>query len=145
MDSTILLLGSGDIDATGTSANFTVPVNLRLDPKGIYYAAIIDISFSNPGATFNSVIVTCDLVQDQIIGQNYLPIIYKTRPMTTEKDATDPSTDVYYEKENPTLQWREIERHGSVNNIKITIAESDGTPVPNDKFSLLQLIIKRIG
>lgn len=145
MDSIILILGSGDVNATGTAGEFTVPVSgLKLDPKGEYYAALIDVSFSNPGATNNSIFVTCDLVENQRIGQNYSPILYKTKPMIVERDPTKTTTLVYYEKENPTLQWRKVERHQTINNIRITISESDGTPIPNDKFSLVQLMIKRL-
>lgn len=145
MDSIILILGSGDINAIGNSSDFTIPISsLTLDPSGIYYAAIIDASFANPGATYNSVFITCDVIENQMIGQNYLPLLYKTEPMTKIIDPTDPATGIIYVKENPTLQWRKVERHGSINQIRITISESNGTPIPSDKFSLIQLMIRRV-
>ena len=139
----ILILPSGSIDAVGNSGDYTLPISLDLDPKGEYECALIDCSFSNPGSTGNSVFITVDFIENQQIGNNHYQILYKTQPMTKEVIVGDSTTETYYEKEHGTIiPWRRVTKH-SINNIRVTIHESDGTPVPNTKYSMIQLIIKR--
>ena len=141
----LLILPSGANQTIGTSYDYTIPTQLDLDPEGIYECALVDCSFSNPGATGNSVFITIDFIERQQIGNDFFPILYKTRPMTSEVVQGDPTTETYYEKEIGTIQqWRRIIKH-NINNIRVTIYESDGTPIPTTKYSMVQIIVQRIG
>lgn len=140
----MLILPSGSEEAIGTSYDYTLPLSLDLDPERKYECALVDCSFSNPGATGNSVFINLDFIENQQIGHNYYPILYKTKPMTSEVVVGDPTTETYYEKEIGTIQqWRTINRH-SINNVRITIYESNGTPIPTTKYSMVQIVIREI-
>ena len=80
----------------------------------------------------------------QQVGNDFAPILYKTKPMTQQVISGEPATEIYYEKENGTIQqWRRLNKH-SINNIRVKIQESTGTPIPNTKFSIIQILIRRI-
>jgi hypothetical protein len=140
----LIILPSGATEAIGFSYDYTIPLNLDLDPEKNYEAALIDCSFSNPGPTGNSVFINIDFIENQQLGHNYYPILYKTRPMTSEIIVGDPTTETYYEKENGSIiQWRKIIKH-SINNVRVTIYESNGTPIPVTKYSMVQIIIREV-
>lgn len=145
MDNLILVLPSGDPSAIGTPSDFTIQnINLSLDPKGVYQASLIDVSFANPGASLNSVFVSVDFLENQLVGNKYYPILYKTAPMTTPIDNNDPATKVHYEKEVGTIQqWRQVQKT-FIDNIRVQINQSTGTPVPHTSYSMVQLMIQRI-
>jgi hypothetical protein len=138
----ILTLPSGDVNALGNAGNYIIPLAqpVNLDHSGLYEVALIDISFSNPGNTQNSVYVLCDLVDYSVVGSTKVQILYKTEPML----QTTTGLPIYYMKEDGSLvQWRKLYKN-SFNSINIRIQESTGTPIPNTHFSTVTIVIKRI-
>lgn len=140
----ILTLPSGDINATGNASNFTIPMPqpVNLDYNGQYEVALIDVSFSNPGNTGNSIFVLCDLVDYSVVGSSKVQILYKTEPMV----QTATSLPIYYMKEEGSLvQWRKLYKN-SFNSINVRIQDSTGEPIPNSpsNFATLTIVIKRI-
>jgi hypothetical protein len=137
----IVVLPSGDPSAIGDAGNWILPnINLELDPQGEYEAALIDISFGNPGVTFNSVYVFLDFLDYSFIGSNQYQVLYKTAPMTWEPSAVP----FYYEKETGTIhQWHKIIKK-SINSVKCTVQQSTGDPVNTGYFTTITLAIRRI-
>lgn len=153
----ILVLPAGDVSAIGNNADYTIPnINLSLDPKGVYEASLIDCSFPNPGSTNNSVFISVDFLDNQLIGNNYFPILYKTQPMTQPVDSNEDSTKIHYEKELGSIQqWRRLTKT-FIDNIRVRIYQSDGTNIPAhnanlpggggqyNSYSIVQLIIRQV-
>lgn len=138
----IITLPSGDQNAIGDASNFTIPMPqpINLPHEGLYEVALIDVSFTNPGKTQNSVYILCDLVDYSIVGSTKVQILYKTEPMID----TDAALPIYYMKEDGSLvQWRKIYKN-SFNSINVRIQESTGAPIPNTYFSTVTIVIKRI-
>jgi hypothetical protein len=140
----IITLPSGDAQATGTASNYTIPLPqpVNLPYNGYFEVALIDISFSNPGNTGNSIFVLCDLVDYSIVGSSKVQILYKTEPMV----QTATALPIYYMKEEGSLvQWRKLYKN-SFNNITVRIQDSTGTPIPSgpSNFATLTIAIKRI-
>jgi len=140
----IITLPSGDVNSIGDASNYTIPMPqpINLDHSGLYEVALIDVSFSNPGNTGNSIFILCDLVDYSIVGSSKVQILYKTQPMTQSSTALP----IYYMKEDGSLvQWRKLYKN-SFNNINVRIQDSTGTPIPNaaTDFATLTIAIKRI-
>lgn len=144
MESYNLILGSGDLNASGTASDFTIySVDLSLDPEGQYVCALIDASFPNPVITTTapkSCFIQVDFIEYQIVGSNKFQLLYKTAPITVSS-TTNP---LYYEKEVGNLiPWRAVENK-HIFNIRVQITASDGSAIPNTNFSIIQLVIKRV-
>ena len=144
MESYNLILGSGDPNSTGSASDFTIfSVDLSLDGNGSYICALIDASFPNPvtvSTSPKSVFIQVDFIEYQIVGSNKFQLLYKTAPITQTLTALP----LYYEKEMGNLiPWRSVENK-HIFNIRVQITASDGTPVPNTNFSIIQLMIKRV-
>ena len=140
----IITLPSGDINATGTASNYTIPMPqpVNLNYNAYYEVALIDLSFSNPGNTGNSIFILCDLVDYSIVGSSKVQILYKTEPMV----QSSTSLPVYYMKEDGSLvQWRKLYKN-SFNSINVRIQDSTGAPIPNgpSNFATITIAIKRI-
>lgn len=140
----ILLLASGDETAMGTNSDYSLPVDIKLDPGSEYECSLIDCSFSNPGATGNSVFISVDFIGQIPINNTYYNILYRTRPMTQEIVENEFSSGIYYEKEIGSIQqWKRIAKT-NINNVRVQITQSTGEYVPNDKYSLIQLAIRKV-
>jgi hypothetical protein len=138
----IITLPSGDVNAIGDASNYsiTLPQPINLNHSGLYEVALIDVSFSNPGNTQNSVYILCDLVDYSVVGSSKVQILYKTEPML----ETTTSKSIYYMKEDGSLvQWRKLYKN-SFNSINVRLQESTGTPIPNTHFSTVTIVIKRV-
>jgi len=144
MENYILLLGSGDAAATGTASDFTLyGVDLSLDPSGLYVCSLIDASFPNPVTNIanpKSCFIQVDIIEYQYVGSDKFQLLYKTQPITT----SNTTLPIYYEKETGTIiPWRGVEQK-HIFNIRVQITASDGTPIPNTGYSIIQLMIKRV-
>ena len=138
----IITLPSGDPNSIGNAGNYTIPMPqpVNLEHNAYYEVALVDVSFSNPGNTQNSVYILCDLVDYSIVGSSKVQILYKTEPLL----QTTTALPIYYMKEEGSLvQWRKIYKN-SFNSINVRIQQSTGAPIPNTYFSTLTIAIKRV-
>jgi hypothetical protein len=133
-----VVCGSGDASViSGKPSDFTVRLAIPITLTGRWEAICKSVSFPKPKGN-NSVFVYLDSLEDSSIGSQAAPLLMRTRPIRSDDESV-----VFIEETSTVLAWKQV-RDTVLQTLHFRIEESDGTPVPNKAYSIVELALRKV-
>ena len=133
----LMVLTSGDTEATGNAATFSHPIRmLEVDDPAHYAITLVDADFRHPGPA-TSVYITTNLVGFSRTGSQMTNTLYRVPPMAAGR--------VHVIQNASVVQWRPYGPKVAT-LVEVQLTDSTGTPIavsPGD-YSTITVAIRRV-